>query len=482
MPKSLTTQTSDLDKIFDALSFLTSIRNFDDVLAVFGLSNLPTAQKYGIIFGCLTFTVTVLTVVTLLIMGGSFKRIAEQAKNGGSSIPGAIEERVSRPLLLERLLEARERLLKKYPEPEKTHEMTPLTNMLLNIAPDIAKAKEVTASIVATSSEEDKKKTNETLKQFIPEGYEDNYIEAYRRCQDKPGGPTISGCPEARFEAYARAYAGCGSYTSTSYRRSYARLYEAVSCANHSSEKKYREHWFERPKDIVGRTIRLEPLEPGRHLQDFFAMTCGDVFKEHKSFDPNEVWAFHPEGPFKSPEEMRKSFVFQRKMNEAGFAIIESLTDRMVGVVFLTNDDPQNLSISLELPIVKPSSEGTVEPIEGCFLLMDRLFSMGYRRIELSVDSMDNKGKQLSGRLGFTQEGLIPKHKIVKESNRDSLIYGMLNSDWDKGARSFLFKKLHGEKAMNSDAGNEKRESELEKRNKALAEMKSSESNHQPNK
>lgn len=255
-----------------------------------------------------------------------------------------------------------------------------------------------------------------------------------------------------------------------------------MSCANHSSEKKYREHWFERPLDIVGRTIRLEPLQAERHLGEFFAMTCGDVFKENKSFDPNEVWAFHSEGPFKSPEAMYKSFVFQRKMNEAGFAIVESLTDRMVGVVLLTNDDPQNLSISLELPIVKPSSEGTVEPIEGCFLLMDRLFSIGYRRIELSVDSMDNKGKQLSGRLGFTQEGLIPKHRIVKESNRDSLIYGMLNSDWEKGARSFLFKKLHGEKAMNSDAGNEKRESELEKRNKALAQMKASESNQNQNK
>jgi hypothetical protein len=120
-------------------------------------------------------------------MGGSFKRIAEQAKHGGSSIPDAIEERVSRPLLLERLLEARERLLKKYPEPEKTDAMTPLTKMLLNIAPDIAKAKEVMDSIVV-SSEDDKKKKNEKLKKFIPDGYEDNYIEAYRRCQDKPGG------------------------------------------------------------------------------------------------------------------------------------------------------------------------------------------------------------------------------------------------------------------------------------------------------
>ncbi len=48
--------------------------------------------------------------------------------------------------------------------------------------------------------------------------------------------------------------------------------------------------------------------------------------------------------------------------------------------------------------------------------------------------------------------GQIPKHMIVKEANRDSLIYGMLNSDWDKGARAFLYKKLHGAATQKVDA------------------------------
>ncbi|GFH54479.1 hypothetical protein CTEN210_10955 [Chaetoceros tenuissimus] len=455
-------ELSDLEKVLKSLEFITSVRSFDDVLSIFGLDNLPTAQKYGIIFGIITFTVTVSAVLALLVMGGSFKRIAEQAKTGGVSMPDAIEERVTRPLLLERLLEAQEFLLKKYPAVQKTEGMTPLMKMLVNIAPDVAKAQEMTANFMV-KNESDKKKKDEKLKAFIPEGYEQNYISAYRRCQDKPGGATISGMPEARFEAYARAFAGCGSYTSTSYRRSYARMYEAVACNNHSTEKQYREHWLERPGDIVGRTIRLEPLDSKRHLKDFFAMTCGDIYRANKSYDPQEVWAFYEDGPFDSPEKMKESFVFQREMNEAGFAIIESLTGNMVGAVYLTNDNPKNLSISLELPLVKPSSEGTVESIEACFLLLDRLFALGYRRVQLSVDSMDTKGKKLSGRLGFTQEGLIPKDRIIKESNRDSIIYGMLNSDWDKGARAFLFKKLHGEKAMKVDVKNEKSEAELEK-------------------
>jgi hypothetical protein len=179
-------ESTDMDKLFSALTFLTSVRNFDDVLTMFGVGDLPTAQKNGIFFGFVVFTCTITTVATLLIKGGTFKRIVEQEEAGGIPIPDGIGERVGRPLLLERLLEAQERLLKNYPkEYERKEERTALTTMLMNVAPDVAKAKEVTDSL---GDSVEKKIIDEKLKKFIPDGYEENYIKAYRRCQDKPGG------------------------------------------------------------------------------------------------------------------------------------------------------------------------------------------------------------------------------------------------------------------------------------------------------
>lgn len=289
-------------------------------------------------------------------------------------------------------------------------------------------------------------------------------------------GPILSGQPEARFEAYARAYAGCGSLPSTSYRRSYARMYEFLASQTHGTEKKYRDHWLARPGDIIGRTVRLEPLDKTRHLHEFFQITNGDAYQENKSYDPKDIWCFREAGPFQDTDELYESFVFQhQRENEAAFAIIEFLTDRLVGIVQLLDDDPKNLSITIEPPIVKPANEGTVEQIEACFLLMDRLFAMGYRRIQYSVDSMDSTGKKLAGRLGFTQEGILPKHRIVKDSNRDSIIYGMLNSDWDKGARSFLFKKLHGAKAQQQDSARNAREAETEEQQNLLKDRQAAE-------
>ena len=259
-------------------------------------------------------------------------------------------------------------------------------------------------------------------------------------------------------------------YTTPAYRRSYARVYEAISCINHAAEKKHSTFFSTRPQDLYGRTIRLEPLDEQRHAQNFYEITCGDQYEEHNSYNPNKVWGFLNYGPFKTKAELIQSPIFQLKNDEAAFAIIESITDRIIGVIHLSNDDPLNLSIQMELPIMKPCAEGTVEQIEACFLLLDRLFALGYRRVQLAIDSHDTIGKRIPGRLGFTQEGLLPKYGISKESNTDRVIYGLLNSDWDKGARSFLFKKLHGEKAQRADAANDAKEGELEEQQRVLKE------------
>ena len=159
-------------------------------------------------------------------------------------------------------------------------------------------------------------------------------------------------------------------------------------------------------------------------------------------------------------------------MDEAAFAIVDNVTNAVIGIAMLVKDDAKNLTIQMEPPIVKPSAEETPQQLEACFLLMDRLFAHGYRRISMSVDAQDVASKQLARRLGFTQEGFFPKSMIVKDANRDSWVYGMINTDWNKGARAALFTKLHGAKMQRADAANSKKEAELEEQNTFLKGQK----------
>lgn len=281
----------------------------------------------------------------------------------------------------------------------------------------------------------------------------------------------LVGRPEARYEAYARAYAGCGDKTALSYRRSYARLYESVACESLSADDKFSTLYKERPQDIIGKWIRLEPLHVNRHLQAVHSVTNGDPIFLKPAYDPQEVWGFQIQGPFRTPEELRQSFVFQHFDNEASFAILQNLSDRLVGVVSVSNDQPQNLSIQLNTPIVGPSNYGSKEQLEASFLVMDRLFAYGYRRIQISIDSKDSQGAKLADRLGFTFEGCLLKDQIVKESSRDSNVYGMLNSDWDKGARMALHRKLYGAAMAKADVAYNKKEEELDEQQRVLAEQ-----------
>ena len=105
-----------------------------------------------------------------------------------------------------------------------------------------------------------------------------------------------------------------------------------------------------------------------------------------------------------------------------------------------------------------------------CFLLLDRLFALGYRRIQFSCDSLDSTARQIALRLGFTLEGTLFKHMIMKDASRDSIVYGLLNSDWDKGARYALFRKLHGQNAAKADLQMRKRLEEEDEKQRVLAE------------
>mmetsp|Transcript_11453 Transcript_11453/g.13127 ORF Transcript_11453/g.13127 Transcript_11453/m.13127 type:complete len:466 (-) Transcript_11453:247-1644(-) len=447
---------NDFGKLYQAFSALTGqLSSIENFLAVFGLVDLPMAQRYGILFGIVVFVLTVSSVIALLVLGGSFQRIIDQEQTGEIAASDPVTSRSERNLLYERLLEARDRMMtENYSAPVTTTGMTKLMTMLLNLP--VSAGEDLPDLIDNDAAKRSKQRS------LVPHGYEKNYIDAYRVCQEKPGGATLSGRPEARFEAYARSFAGCGDYATRDYRRSYARIYEYMACLSHGTDDKYKALYVTRAEDLIGRLVRLEALETGRHAKEFFNLSSGETYLEHKSYDSKEVWGFLNYGPFKDVNEMKKCPIFQRRLNEAAFAIIESTSNRMIGVVLLVNDDSQNLSISIEAPIVMPSLEGSEESIEACFMIMDKLFAVGYRRIQLALDDQDSLKKKFAGQLGFTKEVTIPKHMVIKDANRDSAIYSMLNSDWKKGARSYIIKKIHGTKMEKFDVKNNKKESERE--------------------
>lgn len=188
MPYTNDPSVGDFEKLQTAFRDLTTkFGSFEDVLQAFGLAKMPPAQRYGVLFGCIVFVLTISAVLMLLTLGGSFKRIAEQSATGEATLLSASEARQQRSLLLEQLLEGRERMVRRYPDPQVTEKPTALTTMLLNEAPDAAV--EVDLDDENNDDSNTKRKQAAAVKaRYIPPFYEANYIDAYRKCQDRPGG------------------------------------------------------------------------------------------------------------------------------------------------------------------------------------------------------------------------------------------------------------------------------------------------------
>jgi hypothetical protein len=178
--------SSDFEKLQIAFSEITSkFGSVNNILEAFGLSEMPMAQRYGILFGVLVFTFTVASVVALLVLGGSFERIAEQAETGEATLQEGYKSRLGRALLLERLLDHRERLLtSNYPDSPKPKEgKTRLSKMLMNKAPP---RDDVSAIVDDDATKIQLKVKGQRAEVMV--GYKENFVVAYRKCQDQPGG------------------------------------------------------------------------------------------------------------------------------------------------------------------------------------------------------------------------------------------------------------------------------------------------------
>jgi RimJ/RimL family protein N-acetyltransferase len=55
---------------------------------------------------------------------------------------------------------------------------------------------------------------------------------------------------------------------------------------------------------------------------------------------------------------------------------------------------------------------------------------MGYRRCEWKCNLLNEPSLRAAKRLGFTFEGVLRQHMIVKSRSRDTAWFAMLDSEW----------------------------------------------------
>ncbi|KAI9911406.1 hypothetical protein PsorP6_009566 [Peronosclerospora sorghi] len=186
-------------------------------------------------------------------------------------------------------------------------------------------------------------------------------------------------------------------------------------------------------KFLEGDQVCVRDFSISEDVIHLFAISCGEpkggIFGD-MTFDADKmIWRYLPHGPFKSEADFR-NFYASEEVNARYFVVTHRKSKQPIGMVTLGEHSPRNLRIELMHLWLAPAFQGTAVVTEVVLLLMKYLFGSGYRRIEWRCDGHNIRARRAGHSLGFTFEGVMRKHRIVKNCNRDTVLFAAINSEW----------------------------------------------------
>ncbi len=172
-----------------------------------------------------------------------------------------------------------------------------------------------------------------------------------------------------------------------------------------------------------GRFCHVAPLVADRDAASLYEANSLD--KEGK------MWTYLPYGPFASFELYRSWLRVSVLTTDPQFyAIIDSVTNKALGVVAFLRIDPKNGSIEIGHLNFSPLMQKTAIATEAMFLMMQRAFSLGYRRYEWKCNALNKPSRRAAQRLGLSYEGVFRNATVSKGRNRDTAWYAAIDEEW----------------------------------------------------
>ena len=119
------------------------------------------------------------------------------------------------------------------------------------------------------------------------------------------------------------------------------------------------------------------------------------------------------------------------------FAIVPELAGGAAGLASYLRIAPSSGSIEVGHIHFGARLKHTPAGTEAMFLMMDRAFELGYRRLEWKCDSLNARSRSAAERLGLRYEGTFRQATVYKGRNRDTAWYAAIDCEWLKLSGAF---------------------------------------------
>lgn len=175
---------------------------------------------------------------------------------------------------------------------------------------------------------------------------------------------------------------------------------------------------------LTGRVCRIEPLDPAIHADD--------LFDAYLVAPDGRDWTYLPTERFTDRDAYRAHAAAAAATEDPmHVAIVDLATGKAVATASLLRIDPANGSIEVGWIAYSPLIQRTPMGTEAMYLMMKYCMDdLGYRRYEWKCNALNAPSCAAALRYGFTFEGIFRQAAVVKQRNRDTAWYSILDSEW----------------------------------------------------
>jgi RimJ/RimL family protein N-acetyltransferase len=183
------------------------------------------------------------------------------------------------------------------------------------------------------------------------------------------------------------------------------------------------------PATLRGRYVTLEPLQAERHAAALWQAVRGQ----------DELWTWLADGPFSTESELREALAQKQAATAAAFlALIPAATGKAAGYASYMRIEPAHGVLEVGNILLSPSLQRTTAATEAMYLMARHVFEdLGYRRYEWKCNALNEPSRRAALRYGFTFEGIFRQHMVIKDRNRDTAWFSMLDHEWPARKRAF---------------------------------------------
>jgi RimJ/RimL family protein N-acetyltransferase len=182
-----------------------------------------------------------------------------------------------------------------------------------------------------------------------------------------------------------------------------------------------------RPEQVtlVGRYVTLVPADPS-HAPAIFEATRTD----------DSLWDYMGDGPYTDLETF--STAWQRKAESPDAQFYTIIEKDPVGYASLMRIDTPNACVEVGNIMYSPTLQRTPAATEVQYLLARYVFEdLGNRRYEWKCNALNAPSRRAALRYGFEFEGIFRQHMIIKNKNRDTAWFAMLDCEWPARKAAF---------------------------------------------